>query len=183
MLATTAATSRGFEYFYGHVTGGIGYWDHVHGGGLDWQRNGETLREEGYATQLLADDAVRLIEESDRKRPLFLYIAFNAPHLPNEAPAETVERYTKLASPRDVHAAMVTEMDTAIGRVVDTLETQGMLEETLVWFFSDNGNLNPSSFARGPQRLARMLERRFEGREVPIRILEFLRVNILQGGG
>jgi arylsulfatase A-like enzyme len=42
--------ARGFDHFYGHATGGIGYWDHVHGGGLDWQRNGETLREEGYST-------------------------------------------------------------------------------------------------------------------------------------
>ena len=40
-------TSRGFDHFYGHLTGGIGYWDHVQGGGLDWQRNGTTLREEG----------------------------------------------------------------------------------------------------------------------------------------
>ena len=41
--------ARGFDHFYGHVTGGIGYWDHVHGGGLDWQRNGRTLRETGYS--------------------------------------------------------------------------------------------------------------------------------------
>ena len=54
--------SRGFDHFYGHVTGGIGYWDHVHGGGLDWQRNGKTLREEGYSTHLIADEAVRLIQ-------------------------------------------------------------------------------------------------------------------------
>ena len=53
--------SRGFEHFYGYLTGGIGYWDHNHGGGHDWQRNGETLREEGYSTHLLADEAVRLL--------------------------------------------------------------------------------------------------------------------------
>jgi arylsulfatase A-like enzyme len=82
---------RGFDYFYGHVTGGIGYWDHVHGGGLDWQRNGETLREDGYATHLLADDIERIIRERDAERPLFLYASFNAPHLPNEAPEATIK--------------------------------------------------------------------------------------------
>jgi arylsulfatase A-like enzyme len=64
-------TARGFDHFYGHATGGIGYWDHVHGGGLDWQRNGETLREEGYSTHLIADEAVRLIETRDPGRPFF----------------------------------------------------------------------------------------------------------------
>ena len=51
--------SRGFDHFYGHVTGGVGYWDHVHGGGYDWQRNGKTAREEGYTTHLLADEAIK----------------------------------------------------------------------------------------------------------------------------
>jgi hypothetical protein len=61
---------RGFDYFYGHVTGGIGYWDHVHGGGLDWQRNGETLREDGYATHLLADDIERIIRGARRREAI-----------------------------------------------------------------------------------------------------------------
>jgi arylsulfatase A-like enzyme len=85
--------SRGFEHFYGYLTGGIGYWDHNHGGGHDWQRNGETVREEGYSTRLLADEAVRLLRERDRARPTFLYLALSAPHLPNEAPDEIVATY------------------------------------------------------------------------------------------
>ena len=69
-------SSRGFESYYGHVTGGVGYWDHNHGGGHDWQRDGVTLREDGYTTHLIADEAIRLIEERDEARPLFLYVAF-----------------------------------------------------------------------------------------------------------
>ncbi len=76
--------ARGFEHFYGSVTGGIGYWDHNHGGGHDWQRDGETLREEGYTTRLVADEARRLVAAHDPEQPLFLYAAFHAPHLPNE---------------------------------------------------------------------------------------------------
>ena len=92
--------ARGFQHFYGSVTGGIGYWDHNHGGGHDWQRNGSTLREAGYSTRLLADEAVRLIDAADEGRPLFLYAAFHAPHLPNEAPPETVARYGAIPDER-----------------------------------------------------------------------------------
>jgi arylsulfatase A-like enzyme len=175
-------TARGFDHFYGHATGGIGYWDHVHGGGLDWQRNGETLREEGYSTRLIADEAVRLIETRDPGRPFFLYASFNAPHLPNEAPPETIERYRDIESPhRRVHAAMVSELDRAIGRLVDTLEGEGILDQTLIWFMSDNGGLNPESFPPSILKLAKRLES-WLGKPQPLIALEFLRVNALEGG-
>jgi hypothetical protein len=131
-------TARGFDHFYGHLTGGIGFWDHVHGGGLDWQRNGETVREEGYSTHLMAAEIDRLIAQRDPSKPMFLYAAFNAPHLPNEAPEETIAQYAHIDDPnRRVHAAMVSELDTAIGQLLATLDEQGMLENTLVlrlWF-------------------------------------------------
>ena len=65
-------TARGFDHFYGHLTGGVGYWDHVHGGGLDWQRNGETVYETGYATDLEADEAIRLLAAHDKNKPFFM---------------------------------------------------------------------------------------------------------------
>ena len=102
---------RGFEHVYGFLCGGIGYWDHTHGGGHDWHRDGVTLREEGYATRLLTDEAVHVVEGRDRTRPLFLYLAYGAPHLPNEAPEETVAEYASIANEnRRVHAAMVSEL-------------------------------------------------------------------------
>ena len=70
-------TRRGFDYFYGYLSGGIGYWDHNHGGGHDWQRNEVTLRETGYSTHLLEADAVRIINEHDFNTPLFLNVNFN----------------------------------------------------------------------------------------------------------
>jgi arylsulfatase A-like enzyme len=174
--------SRGFDHFYGHVTGGIGYWDHVHGGGLDWQRNGKTLREEGYSTRLIADEAVRLIRGRDPARPMLLYAAFNAPHLPNEAPPETVARYSRIENPhRRIHAAMVSEFDAAIGRLLDTLEAEGMLDDTLIWFMSDNGGLNPAAMSPGLRKLAERLQGWF-GQPLPFTLLEFIRVNALEGG-
>ena len=78
-------TNRGFETSYGHMTGGIGYFDHTAAGRLDWHRNESTLREEGYSTELIANEAINIIKNKDQSRPLFLYVAFNAPHTPIQA--------------------------------------------------------------------------------------------------
>ncbi len=174
--------ARGFEAVYGHYTGGVGYWDHVHGGGLDWHRNGKALREEGYATHLQADEAVRLIRERDKVRPLFLYTAFGAPHLPNEAPEASIAAYSHIENEnRRVHAAMVDELDHAIGRIVKTLEEQQMRETTLMWFFSDNGGLNPAAASDGVRKNVARLVSVF-GRPLPTDFLEFLRHNTEDGG-
>ena len=77
-------TNRGFETSYGHMTGGIGYFDHTAAGRLDWHRNGKPLEEEGYSTELIANEAINIIQNKDKNRPLFLYVAFNAPHTPIE---------------------------------------------------------------------------------------------------
>jgi arylsulfatase A-like enzyme len=175
-------TSRGFNHFYGSLTGGIGHWDHVNGGGLDWQRNGQTLREEGYSTHLLTDEALRLIHNTDSGRPLFLMLSFNAPHLPNEAPLEAVAAYEKLPDPkRRQHAAMVSEIDSAIGQLVDELQRRSMLENTLLWFLSDNGGLNTSSFSKTTVEFVRILDRWFPDEKVPFQFLEFVRTNVRDG--
>lgn len=133
---------RGFDHFYGHVTGGVGYYDKVHGGGYDWQRNGETVREDGYTTHLIANEASRVIRDRDPDRPLFLYAAFGAPHLPNEAPEETIASFATIEDEnRRIHAAMVSELDSAIGEIHAALAEAGIENETLIWFMSDNGGL------------------------------------------
>ena len=173
--------ARGFEHFYGNLTGGIGYWDHNHGGGHDWQRNGKTIREEGYATRLVADEAVRLLGARDRTRPAFMFVAFTAPHLPNEAPAETVDRYRAIENERRrVHAAMVSELDDAIGRLLAGLERQGMLENTIVLFASDNGGSVRNAFSERIRKLVDIVVWLF-GRPVPIDGLELLAVNVNDG--
>ncbi|MCP3984754.1 MAG: arylsulfatase [bacterium] len=173
---------RGFDHFYGHVTGGIGYWDHNHGGGHDWQRNGVTVREPGYSTQLITDEAISLLEARDPERPTFLYVAYNAPHLPNEAPPDTIDRHAHIEDEfRRVHAAMVSELDTAIGRLLDALETQGMRDDTIIWFLSDNGGLSREA---QPPELVRFLNGLVEvfGAPLPIAAAEFIRTNVLEGG-
>ncbi len=173
---------RGFDHFYGHVTGGIGYWDHNHGGGHDWQRNGKTLREEGYSTDLITDEALTLMRERDSAKPMLLYVAYNAPHLPNEAPPASIAKYAGIESEyRRVHAAMVSELDRSIGRLLAGLEAEGIARETIVFFSSDNGGLNVASQPPGLVRMVNALVS-ILGEPLPTHALEFLRTNTLEGG-
>jgi arylsulfatase A-like enzyme len=174
--------ARGFDYSYGHLLGGVGYWDHVHGGGLDWHRNGVPLREEGYATHLITDDAISRLEQRDPKRPLFMYVSYTAPHLPNEAPAATIDGYANVENEnRRVHAAMVDELDQGVGRLLLALEEQGLRDNTLVWFMSDNGGLIAGSGIAALDSSIEQLVAWF-GTPLPGNALEFVRANIQDGG-
>ena len=137
-------TRRGFDYFYGYLTGGIGYWDHIHGGGHDWKRNEVGLREDGYVTQLIKNDTLKIIDNHDFTNPIFLNVNFGAPHIPNEAPEESVLKFSYIENQtRRIHAAMVHEMDNAIGEIIAALEKENVLKNTIVMFASDNGGLTP----------------------------------------
>ncbi len=183
---------RGFEHFYGSLTGGIGYWNKVHGGGYDWQRNGVTIREEGYVTHLLVDEIRSLLKSRDTSRPNFMYAAFQAPHLPNEAPAATIKKYADMPEgtkdlQRDIHSAMVDELDQAIGKILAIYEEQGMLENTLILFFSDNGGLvtpgAPETYTFIQKIGATAVK--WLGRPVPsfpVPGLEFIAANAFDGG-
>ncbi|MCP5115213.1 MAG: sulfatase-like hydrolase/transferase, partial [bacterium] len=70
--------SRGFDHFYGHLGAAVDFYEHVLRGGLDWQRNGKSVREEGYTTDLITAEAVRLLRERDKNKPVLLYITYNA---------------------------------------------------------------------------------------------------------
>jgi arylsulfatase A-like enzyme len=132
--------SRGFDHYYGHLGGFINYNLHTIWRGIDWQRDGKTVFEEGYSTHLIAAEAVRLIKERDKDAPIFLYVTFNAPHSPLQAPETSVAQYADIENiNRRTYAAMVSEMDRGIGQVLATLEDEGLQENTLVLFMSDNG--------------------------------------------
>jgi len=134
-------TWRGFEHQYGFYLGMTDYFTHMRDGGLDWHRGDRALREEGHATDLIAREAVTLIEtHSGGTRPFFLYIAFNAPHTPLQAPESWLARFAHIADPkRRTHVAMIAQMDDAIGRIVACLDRRGLREQTLIVFASDNG--------------------------------------------
>jgi arylsulfatase A-like enzyme len=131
---------RGFDYHYGAVLGEIDYFTHASSNIRDWYRDNKPVKEEGYVTQLLGKDAAARVMEHDPKTPLFLYLAFTAPHAPYQAPKEYIDRYKDISDPtRRAYAAMITSMDDEIGKVVAALEKKKMRENTLIVFMSDNG--------------------------------------------
>jgi len=139
---------RGFDYHYGAVIGEIDYFTRESHGVLDWQRNNRPVRETGYVTELLGADAVKIIEQSDGKTPLFLYLAFTAPHAPYQAPQAYVDRFQHIADPtRRSYAGMISCMDDAIGTVVAALERKGMRGNTAIVWHSDNGGTKNKMFA------------------------------------
>lgn len=146
-------TRRGFDFQYGHYLGMIDYFTHSHFDGHDWHRQDQPLREEGYATRLIADEAVHRIMNHDREGPLFLYVAFNAPHTPLQVPPAYLEGYERIADERRrVLAAMMTCMDEEIGRILAALRRRDMADDTLVIFSSDNGGAVYAGASNGPLR-------------------------------
>ncbi len=91
---------------------------------------------------------VRLIGAHDQATPLFLYLAFTAPHTPYQAPPEYLERYKQIENPsRRAYAAMITAMDDQIGRVLQALDARGMRDNTIIIFHSDNGGVKSALLA------------------------------------
>ncbi len=156
--------NRGFQHFYGHLHTQVGFYPpFANKGGKDFQRNGVSIDDDGYETFLLADEVSRYIRERDPSKPFFLYMPFIAPHTPLDAPQDLQDKYEDIntnlkpsrakgtdmtrrisklmmmPSARPMYAAVVDAMDQAIGRVLDTLDDEGIAENTIVLFFSDNG--------------------------------------------
>jgi arylsulfatase B len=91
---------------------------------------------------------VRLIEKHDTATPLYLYLTFNAPHTPYQAPQDYIDRYKHIPDPtRRIYAGMVACLDDEIGRVVAALDKKGMRDHTLILFHSDNGGTKNAMFA------------------------------------
>jgi arylsulfatase A-like enzyme len=139
---------RGFDYQYGALIGELDYFTHEEHHVLDWYRDNKPVREEGYTTDLLGNDAVKYIKAQDPAKPFYLYLTFNAPHTPYQAPKDYIERYKNIAEPtRRVYAGMIGCLDDAIGRVVAALDQKGLRENTLILFHSDNGGTKNAMFA------------------------------------
>lgn len=106
----------------------------------------ETLepREEGeYLTDREADEAVHFINQH-KDKPFFLYMAHYAVHTPIQAKDELIKKYNekeKTHQKDPVYAAMVESVDDAVGRIMQALDENGIAENTLVIFTSDNGGL------------------------------------------
>jgi arylsulfatase A-like enzyme len=144
---------RGFDHHYGLYNGAMQYFTHNIDGGLDWHRDGKPVREEGYATELLGAEAVKVISNHDVTKPLFLYVAFNAPHAPLQVPEAYLKKYENIKDQtRRKFAAMVDCEDKEIGNIITALKTKQVLENTILVFCSDNGGHEASGANNGELR-------------------------------
>lgn len=147
-------TERGFDEFLGHRSGNIHYYKHLYHGQNDLRRGTEEVDLRGqYSTDLFADAACDFIRRH-AGWPWFVYLPFNAAHFvgqhnvePGEkvqwqAPAAALARHGCQADEPDQRKrfqAVLTALDDAVGRVLDTLDELGLRQRTLVAFISDNG--------------------------------------------
>jgi hypothetical protein len=135
--------ARGFDHQYGHFFGMLDYYTHDRLNKLDWFRNGEPLKEEGYTTHLIAKEACKVIASGDQSKPLFLYVPFNGVHSPFQAPDSYLKPYAHLKGNRQKLAGMLAAVDEAIGQIEEALKKAGRLDNTLIVFSSDNGGPPP----------------------------------------
>lgn len=103
----------------------------------------------GYITDVFTDNAIDFVSGCEKdKRPFFLYLAYNAPHWPLEAPQEIIDQFKQIEDPkRRIYAAMVKSMDSNIGRLLAKLDQLGIRDNTFIVFLSDNGA--PGSWSGG----------------------------------
>ncbi|MDZ4402229.1 arylsulfatase [Prosthecobacter sp.] len=149
-------TQRGFDHQYGHYNGALDYFTHIRDDGFDWHRDDKENRDEGYSTHLIAKESVRLIRERDAKKPLFLYVPFNAVHGPYQVPDEYLKPYAQLKGNRQKYAGMLAAMDEAVGQIVAAIDEAGLRKNTLFIFSSDNGGPSPGQITdNGPLRVGK----------------------------
>lgn len=150
-------TNRGFDDWFGFTGGGRNYWPLRGNEDLSTRmmHNDEPVSEEEvtYLTDDLTREAVRYIGEyANISKPFFMYLAYNAPHTPNCAMAEYLKRMEHQEDgKRAVYGAMVAGMDEGIGQVIQKLKETGQYENTLIFFYSDNGG-SSNGASCGPYR-------------------------------
>lgn len=135
--------NRGFAETFGFIGGGHKY--------INWQvnpkneytvpieRNGKPVEVTEHLTTAFGHEAAAFVNRHQGE-PWFQYLAFNAPHTPNEPTEERLARFAAIENlNRRKYAAQVSLMDDAIGEALEALRISGQEQNTLVFFFSDNG--------------------------------------------
>lgn len=148
---------RQFDYFYGFLNGAHSFIKAEKA----WQpnpalwpifKNNEPLDYEGYLTDTFSDEAVGFIER-EKDHPFFLYLSYNAPHAPWQSPDNVAHKVAHIDDDyRRTYAGMVVSMDDGIGRVLQALKDNGVLQNTMVVFLSDNGAPKNSAASSDPLR-------------------------------
>ena len=132
-------TARGFDEFYGTLANTPFFHPKQF---IDSRKSTavmEVTDPDFYTTEAYATRAIDWLR-GRKGEPWFLYLPFNAQHAPLEAPQKYLDRFPGITdTKRRTFAAMLSAMDDAVGRVLDTVRALGQEENTLVWFIADNG--------------------------------------------
>jgi arylsulfatase A-like enzyme len=134
---------RGFAETFGFLGGGHRYLNWQVKAGVEYQipieRNGQPVEVTEHLTVAFGHEAAAFVQRH-KAEPWFLYLAFNAPHTPNEPTPERLARFSSIADPkRRAYAAQVSLLDDATGETLRALRDTAQDRHTLVFFFSDNG--------------------------------------------
>src|SRR5262249_29474781 len=135
MATNLRPTQRGFDEFFGFkADAGSSYYN------AQLLRGDTPLVERAYLTDAFTREGVSFVNRH-ATAPFFLLLAYNAPHSPYETPPQAyMDRVANITDPqRRVYAAMITALDDGIGQVLQTLQGQNLLNNTLIFFLSDNG--------------------------------------------
>jgi len=147
--------NRGFDSFYGYLTGAEDYYKKTFciplvpnqrppACGYDFYKNetGDPSANGTYSTFLYRDQVNALIDDHDKNAPFFLYLPFQSVHYPVMVPKNYSDLYPNVKDHRRrTYMGMVTAMDEAIGGIVKKLGDSGMLENTVFFYATDNGGL------------------------------------------
>ncbi|GAA4890165.1 sulfatase-like hydrolase/transferase [Ferrimonas pelagia] len=143
--------NRGYAETFAFNSGASAYWVGDNSKGM-LKRNGVPVeREDRYLTDAMGQEAVDFITRNADK-PFFLQVAFTAPHAPMQATEEKLKEYEHIKGKRQILAAMISSMDDNIGLILDSLEEQGLADNTMVVLFSDNGGKFQHGGENGPLR-------------------------------
>jgi arylsulfatase A-like enzyme len=149
---------RGFDHYFGLLGGGHQYFDHNQFKTnptrakqeyfIPLVRDDKPVEESEYLTDALGREAAAFVD-SNRAKPFFLYLAFNAPHTPLQAPAKYLDRVKGIEDEKfRTYGAMVCGMDDAVGLLLARLKEHKLTEDTLIFFFSDNGGPTSTTHCR-----------------------------------
>ena len=144
-------TKRGFDEFYGTLANSPFYHPRL----VDSRKSDEPVKvadDDFYTTLAYAARAKEFIDEH-KSQPFFLYLPFNAQHAPLQAPQSYLDRFPQLDGDRKIFAAMMSALDDAVGEVLGSLDKNGLTENTLVVFLTDNGGpTHVTTSSNGPLR-------------------------------
>ena len=140
--------ANGFDEFSGFLAGCLDYYSHIFyygmaDGGCNpthdlWENENEVYDNGEYLTERITRKSIEFIQKH-KDEPFMLYVAYNAPHYPMHAPEKYLKRFEHLPWDRQIMAAMISAVDDGVGEIRAELERQGILDNTIIYFQSDNG--------------------------------------------